>query len=236
MDQTARNDAITEIRRVFSNYRQARSTDQGILSVLSDGKLYELYVLSDLVKELAGRGFRLRFVGSASTSKKIAAGYSTLKFKAGPGMIKLSDSHFELSVSQSSGVSFRIFVDIEFDTLGHHHTGASDNSRRHEVDIIVTTASSGYPAHHEIALGVECKAEANFGKHIVKQALGVRRELSYFTGRNYPSTLTSAGGHVSVWVQADPPSEFRLAYIDQKGDNYADSPGAFGIEFRHLEP
>jgi len=36
--------------------------------------------------------------------------------------------------------------------------------------------------------------------------------------------------------QADPPSEYRLVYIDGKGSNYADSPGVFGIEVRPVEP
>ena len=236
MDATARADAIAEIRRVLGAYRAARPTDQATLTVLTDGKLYELFVLADVVKELVGRGYSLRFVGSTPTPKKTAAGHSTLKFKAGPGMIKLSDSHFEVIAPAVPAPAFRIFVDIEFNTLGQQHTSATDDSRRHEIDIIVTTAVNGYPDHDQIVLGVECKAVANFGKALVKEALGVRRELSYFHDFPLPSALNMPGTWPPIEVEAEPPSEYRLVYLDAKGNNYSGSPGAFGIEFRHLEP
>lgn len=236
MDATERADAIAEIRRVFRAYRAARPTDLATLNALTDGKLYELFVVSELVKEIVGRGFAIRFVGSTPTPKQRAAGHSTLKFKAGPGMIKLADSHFEVLAPAHPQPAFRIFVDIEFNTLGGRQTSVSDDSGRHEIDIIVTTATSGYPDHDEIALGVECKATANFGKSLVKEALGIRRELSYFRDFPLPSALNLPGASPMIVVDAEPPSEYRLVYIDGKGSNYADSPGVFGIEFRHVEP
>jgi hypothetical protein len=102
--------------------------------------LEEGYVLSELVIDLANRGFGLSFVGSS------------LKFKGAPGKIKTTDPHFEVTNPRGYGVDFRIFVDIEFDTLGYHEVGVSDDSRRHELDIVVTTAAAGYPAHDDIAL------------------------------------------------------------------------------------
>ena len=81
-------------------------------------------------------------------------------------------------------------------------------------------------------LGVECKSQASFGKDIVKQALGIRRELSYLAPLQR-SRLTRAGA-TAVCVPADPASEFWLAYDDPKGDAYSASPAAFGIAFRHV--
>jgi hypothetical protein len=52
---------------------------------------------------------------------------------------------------------------ISNSTLGHYQQGATDDSRRHEIDIVVTTASSGKPSHHEIARGIEGKTVAKFG-------------------------------------------------------------------------
>lgn len=221
MDRSA---AIAEIQRLFGLYRSARPGDQATLQALTDGKLYELYVLSEVVDTLAQRGFSLAFP------------FTSLNFKSSPGKIKLSDPHFEVRVSAgASSPDYRIFVDIEFDTLGHATVGASDNSRRHEIDIVVTTATSGFPTHSEIALAVECKAVAKFKKGLLKEALGVRREMSLMAPAQQ-SALSQHGGVAQVNVPASPPSEFWLAFIDPKGTNYAASPTAFGIELRHLEP
>lgn len=220
MDRVA---AIAAIQALFASYRTAQPGDTALLQALTDGKLYELYVLSDLVDVLAARGFSLAFP------------FTSLNFKASPGMIKATDPHFEVTAPYTTAVGWRIYVDIEFDTLGHHAIGASDNSRRHEIDIVVTSATAGFPAHHEIALGVECKAVANFGKGLIKEVLGVRRELSFYHAAPQPSFLSQPGVS-TVNVRADPPSEYWLSFIDGKGGNYEDSPAAFGIELRHLEP
>ena len=230
MDKKARDRAINAIQRVFAAYRAKQPSDRKLLAALKDGKLYELFVLSEIVKDLSSRSFTLRFVPSLAAPK-------TLKFKASPGMIKTSDAHFEVTAHWSSIVDFRLFVNVEFDTLGHHHTSSGwDNSRRHELDILLTTATGGYPAYDEIALGVECKAVAKFGKDLLKEALGVRREMALYSGHKQNSTLTLAGGNPPKLVAADPPSEFVVAYIDPKGSNYKLSPAVFGIEFRHMQP
>jgi len=234
MDSTARANAIAEIQRIFGAYRTARPNDPIELAALTNGKLYELFVLSDVLTDLCSRGFTLTFVGSGPRTGP-AASSSILKFKASPGKIKSSDSHFEVRAPGSAKVDYRIFVDIEFDTLGHSQQPAGDNSRRHELDIVVTIASSGYPTHDEIALGVECKAVANFYKGMIKEALGVRRELSLLQGPT-ASVLSCAGGRPLVQVRADPPSEFMLVFIDPKGRNYAQSPSVFGVMLKHLQP
>lgn len=230
MDTKARARAIKQIQRVFAAYRAKQPKDRRMLAALKDGKLYELFVLSKIVTDLAGRGFGLTFVPSAGAP-------TTLKFKASPGMIKTSDAHFELTAPYARGVGYRLFVNIEFDTLGHHHSPTTwDNSRRHELDIIVTTATSGYPPHDAIALAVECKAVANFGKDLLKEALGVRREMCLLAPMAVASTLTQAGGHPAKQVAAHPPSEFILAHIDPKGANYRESPKVFGIDFELVQP
>ncbi|HEX5182010.1 MAG TPA: hypothetical protein VFW19_02540 [Allosphingosinicella sp.] len=234
MKAKARARAKKTIKAVFANYRRRQPTDGKMLSTLQDGKLYELFVLSQLVVDLNGRGFTLHFVPSPTPSGA-AAGHSTLKFKGSPGKIKATDSHFEVSNPGSGNVDYRIFVNIEFDTLGHSQNPVSDNSRRHELDIVVTTASAGYPTHEEIALGVECKAVANFQKGLLKEALGVRRELSFLTDDHY-TLLTRSGGMPVKQVTAYPPSEFILAFIDPKGTNYAESPKVFGIELQLMQP
>jgi len=235
MNPAERANASAEIQKIFASYRTAQTTDAGMLAALADGKLYELYVLSQLVIDLDRRGFRLRFVGSTPPPGATGVGHSTLKFKASPGMIKMTDSHFEVICPASGSPICYLFANIEFDTLGHAKTAASDYSRRHELDLILTWASSGYPAHSDIALAVECKAVANFEKGLVKEALGVRRELSILAS-DMDTIPTRLGATPAVQVPAIPPSEFILAFIDPKGQNYEESPRAFGITFEHHQP
>ena len=214
--------AIHRIEAVFSRYKTLRTKDTAHLQALDKGKLYELYVLSDVVRDLVRRRFKVAFSGSVIT------------FKAAPGKIKGSDPHFR--VAAPDGSEFQLFVDIEFETMGTALSGPAatpDLSSRHEIDLVLVDTVRPYPTFREILLGVECKSAANFGKHIVKEALGIRRELSLLAGLR-PSRLTRTGGFPAVHVPADPASELWLAYDDRKGSRYRSSPSLFGIELRHI--
>jgi hypothetical protein len=218
MDKAA---ASKEIKNIFSTYKKITSTDRQIVNGLNKGKLYELYVLSWVVSDLAKRGFILTFKGAS------------LQFKGSPGKIKKSEPHFEIISPNRTAPSLYLFVDIEFETLGSKYVGVSDNSLRHEIDIVVVDVDSGYPTYKNIVFGVECKAVSNFSKSILKEVLGVRRELSLLDGQT-KSLLSAQGGRPSVTVPADPPSEYWLAYIDPAGNFYRESPAAFGVEFKHM--
>ena len=214
--------AIRDIQSIFQRFKALTPVDRTLLSGLNDGKLYELYVLSELLLDLQRRGCQCRFIGN------------TLKFKAAPGKIKLNDPHFE--VITPNGTRFRLFVDIEFQTLGNSFSRVVDRSACHELDIVlVYDATPDYPRHDHILLAVECKCTANFSKKVVKEALGIRRELSYLQPARH-SLLTNMGGTRPVTVSAEPASEFWLAFIDGAGTSYEQSPDAFGINFKHIEP
>ena len=188
--------AINAITSVFKRYRRLTPTDQGLLSALDQGKLYELYVLSELLIDLQRRGFCLRFSAN------------TLKFKQAPGKIKIDDPHFLLTAPD--GTTLWLFVDIEFHTLGKSISNIVDLSDRHELDIVLVDETQDYPNPSNILLAVECKSAANFRKSLVKEALGIRRELSLLE-RDVPSKLTCLGGRLPVSVPANPASEFWLA-------------------------
>lgn len=213
-------DATDQIEAVFGRYKTLTAADTAQLATLKEEKAYELFVLSELLKDLRRRGFKIGFKGTS------------LKFKAGPGMIIPSDPHFE--VRTPAGTLF-IFVDIEFRSLGSTHRTVTDNSGKHELDIVIVDRLDPYPAHESTYLGVECKA-GKFEKVLLKQILGVRRELSYFSEVARRSRLTLSGALHSVLVHAWPPSEFWVACLDPKATGYAQSPKAFGIDFMHLEP
>ena len=220
-----RRQAINNIQSLFRQFRALTPVDQALVSGLNDGKLYELYVLSELLPDLRNRGFQFRFVGN------------TLKFKAAPGKIKLNaphnDPHFEVTAPNRNRLW--LFVDIEFQTLGSSFLGTSDRSARHELDLLLVGATPDYPRYDHILLAVECKSTANFSKKVVKEALAIRRELSS-RRRDQNSLLTTIGGDPPVTVPAEPASEFWLAFIDGTGTKYKQSPGAFGIDFKHIQP
>ena len=66
-----KSQAIHAITSVFQRYRRLTPTDQGLLSGLDQGKLYELYVLSELLIDLRRRAdSSFGFPGKHSNSNK----------------------------------------------------------------------------------------------------------------------------------------------------------------------
>lgn len=188
------------------------------VGTLTGGKLYELYVLSRLLLELQGRGFQFNFSGK------------TIAFKTGGGPIKAGDFHIDvLSNGHTIG---KIYTDVEVRTLGWSLNGVMDLSQYHESDIVIVRPSvTGYPKHDDVLLTIECKATAKFDKSHVRESLGRRRELSYYSKYGLAPPLSPG----SI-VFADPPSEFWLCFIDPAGLNYAQSPAVFSVELRHWQP
>ena len=225
-----RSNTLRRVKRVFSKYIKLKPSDEQWLAKKTGGKLYELYCLSKVIDELVhSYGYAVRFVGR------------NIEFKMSPSMIKAGDSHFEVGGRAGSPL-FEIYTDVEVTTLGTSIAAqaglvANDRSTFHELDIAVVDAGTkGRPRHDQVALGVECKSHATFHKSIVKEALGLRRELSFVQGPG-PSTLSvhSPIPHM-VEVPADPASEYWLAFADPTGKQYESSPRSFGIRFCHWQP
>ena len=217
-----KTEAIDRIEAIFAQYKSLRPSDNNHLNALSKGKLYELYVLSRLVKNLSGRGFHLAFR------------HQSLAFKSAPGKIKRADPHF--LVTAPNGRRSRIFVNIEFETYGYSMLSSAtrgDLSRNHELDLVVVSETKPNPQPEHVLLAVECKCVATFDKSIVREVLGLRRELSLLSDRR-PTTLTEMGGTPAIYVPARPPSELWLAFTDPDGLKYSHSPSQFGIDFRHI--
>ena len=218
-----REEAEKEIQAIFEEFKTITDIDKELLSGLSQGKLYEFYVLASLLTDLKGRGF-----ATALTR-------NTLKFKGAPGLIRRNDPHFV--VTAPDGTRLRLFVNIEFQTQGVLRSGnpGFDRSAYHELDIVLVEGwATGYPRYDQIYLAIECKS-GKFGKNFLREVLGVRRELSLYVDER-ESRLTRIGGSPGVSVQAEPASEYWLAFIDDDGEHYRASPAEFGIELRHIEP
>ena len=187
------------------------------------GKVYELYCLAKTVEFLQSHaGVSVRFVGTR------------VDFKSSPGKIDKTKSYFVIS---GHGWTLELHTDIEVRTLSSTHVaGAPDLSSYHGIDLVlVERAQNGQrPAHNQIVLGVECKSQANFEKEILKQVLGVRRELSLFGVA--PSSLQALLHGKYHNIYANPPSEYWLAFTDPKGGRYRKGPTMFAIQFKHWCP
>jgi hypothetical protein len=219
MNKTA---AKLAIKSLFKRYGASRSASIKNLGKASIGKVYELYVLAELLRELRSRGYLITFSNPGST----------LKFKAGPGLLKQQDPHFDISKKADQTECYQIFVNVEFKTLGTQGISAApDYSARHELDIgVFSHGLSGYPQHTKVALGIECKAVGKLTKQVVRGVLGLRRELSLLC-EPIPSVL-SAGRK----QPANPPSELRLVTTDPRVDTYIQSPLTFGVELQWMKP
>lgn len=217
--------AESMIKRVFKTYATQPPLPGRKITASQLGKVYELYCLSRFLEELKADGFRLFYRGKPDAA-----------FKGSPGLIDpKKDPHFDVQ-GQTGGVIGQIWLNIEIMTLGAAINHARDSSRKHELDIIlVDPGATGRPHFERILVGIECKSTANFRKPILKEALGVRREMSLLHQAQL-SRLSECTNNRNMSVPADPPSEYYVCYVDPKGDNYKQSPGAFGIGFRHWEP
>lgn len=214
--------AKSEIRRFFRKHRVSASK---ATAKASDGKIYELYCLVGTLDWLKREyGAHITFKGS------------TVDFKASPGNIDRSRSYFEV---RANGQMLELHTDIEIRTLGTAVLGSShDNSGYHESDLVLVepaVPNGEKPQHNQLFLGVECKAHANFNKAIVKQVLGVRRELSMYNGP-HDCKLDLRFGRAPKSIMAEPASLYWLVFSDSKGLNYSQSPGAFEIDFKNWRP
>lgn len=215
--------AKSEIRKYFKKHGvSAKSTTTSA----TDGKIYELYCLVEVLRWLKSRyRAHIGFQGA------------TVDFKASPGFDDRNRSYFVVS---ANGNSLELHTDIEVNTLGSKRPGTIiDNSSHHEIDLVLippTVLDGTSPAHDELVLGVECKAHANLGKGVVRQVLGIRRELSYLTDDQDALIDLVFGCNPCQQLPAHPASHYWLAFIDHSALKYAGSPGAFGIEFKNWMP
>ena len=214
-------EAKDKVDELIAGYQSVVDPSDNCPVDTAKGRMYELVVLSYLVEHLTTRGFRFQFHGKV------------LELKEKPGLIKGTDPYFE-GQHHRTGATIRIYTDVQVLGLGCLMGGGSDFSSHHEVDLVVVTPGIiGRPSPHDLLLGVECKSGA-FTKAIIKEVLGVKRELSLLQPETRSDLSCLAGDH--VLVPAEPEVEFWLAHYDPKGANYKDGPEFFGIQMRHLIP
>lgn len=220
-----RSTAEAEIKNVFLKYKTVTANDDKTLKAMTNGKVYELFVLSKIVERLATYGYSLNFVGR------------DIRFKGSPGLLKQRDPHF--NISKYSSLKFQLFVSVEFNVIRPSISSAAmgsrptsfDDSCHHEIDVGVFKKglNNVRPNHDEVLLAVECKSGGNFSKDMVRGILGLRRSLSLLKAPQKSNLFKNA-------IPADPASEVILAAVNSKVRNYVVGPEEFGIELEHLEP
>ncbi|UII32193.1 hypothetical protein LVD17_00040 [Fulvivirga ulvae] len=192
---------------------------------LTLGKIYEAFVLSLIIQELVEKE---NLYITLENDKN-------LTLQSGPGKIDRTKPHFSVYRTHSDYCRNRkmgeLWTDVEFLALSYKATKASTptNGEFHELDIVFTKPDvSGRPKHSDIILGVECKATA-YGKNLLREILGIRRELSYLKKRQKT--------HFNTWpalhVNANPPSCLLVYGTDPRLKNYSKPGKLFSIGFHY---
>ena len=210
---------IEAVLRKFVAASSRSAYSSVIPAAMTAGKLYEAHVLSRLIEALATHeGYAVRLINS-----------TFLPLKSAPGPINRSYAYFELR--RSGTLRAEIWTDVEFLSLSCDKRGmrySPDRGDYHELDNIVSSAGLfGRPRHSDIWLGVECKNTATYGKNLLKEILGIRRELSLLT--NEQATRFTSWPRRTV--PADPPSCLMVYTTDSSVASYSGPGETFGIDF-----
>ncbi len=216
-----RDEIMRKLQRAFRNYLGVSSsvTKDLVPATVSAGKLYEAHVLSLVVQRLVDdEGFKLTLVGGPK-----------IKLKSAPGPINRNYPHIELS--RGGVIEAELWTDVEFLSLSRSmRNGPLTKGDYHELDILVIEpGQTGRPPHNTIWLGIECKNTTGYEKSLLKEILGIRRELSLLTD--------DRSTQFRIWPQhrvpATPASCLMVYATSDSVRDYAEPGRVFGIEFIH---
>lgn len=184
---------------------------------MASGKLYEAYALSRLC------GYLSRYEGCTLT----LIGGTKIVLKSSPGPINRAYPHIRV---ERDGVQLgEIWTDIEFTSLSFWAKGGAVPTLGdfHELDIaLVVPTPAPRPLPNQVLLGAECK-HTGYQKSLLREVLGIRRELSLVTEQQ-PTAFTSWPAKT---VPAQPASCLLVFSSDPSVNNYSSPGGFFGITF-----
>jgi hypothetical protein len=160
----------------------------------------------------------------------VLVGANKVALKSSPGPINHNYPHVD--VLKNGAVIARIWTDVEFTALSCFRSQkiASLAGEYHELDIaVVRPDSQSRPLPDEVLIGVECK-NTSYAKNLLREVLGVRRELSLLSAHE----VTGFAHWPTARVPAHPPSCLLVFCTDANVSAY-DAPGdCFGIIFEHV--
>ena len=226
--------AKSEIKKFFKNHYS--TINRKIVFPKDEGKIYEIYCVTELLDWLESRyDVTIQYCGKGE-----------MKFKAGGGPINRKEYPYFKIINNRTKYAAELHTDIEVMTLGSSiYTGRKrDLSFMHEVDIVLIkdgVKCGVMPTHDQLLLGIECKASAKLRKGVVREVLGIRRELSFLrpsSGAKIDSIFdlkhTAKFGNLDV--PARPKSLYWLYTTDSNSRRYVISPRQFGIEIKVSVP
>jgi len=212
---------IQQIAAAFATYTKTSSSTASTLipDDVKAGKLYEAHVLACLARDLTTlEGLDLLLVQG-----------SKIVLKGSPGPINPAYPHIEV---RRHGLHVAdLWTDVEISTLSFEQSGllVPALGHYHELDIVMVDAgTTGRPKPRKLWLGVECKHTA-YDKSLLRQILGVRRELSFLRGPQQSNFLKWP----AALIPADPPSSLMVYCSSAAVLNYSAPGDVFGIHFVH---
>lgn len=187
---------------------------------MTSGKMYEAHVLSIICEELKYKeGCSLVLKNGSKIVLKTSGGGINRKYPW-------------IEVWRNGKLIGEIFTDIHFVSMSYFlskKASPPSPGEYHELDIVMTKAGVvNKPEYNDILIGVECK-HTEYNKSLLKEALGVRREMGLLSESN--KTIFSRWPSCSV--PSNPASCFLVYSSSNKVAAY-EAPGKiFGIEFNH---
>lgn len=196
----------------------------------SAAKLYELAVLAELLLEFQTTGGTVTlvqpkkgkastFAGSPASANKDLYAWFDLRDRSGAPIAE-------------AWVSVQ-FVGLSAELASHHLSRACVNEKAssHELDLsLLKPERRGdpprlYPRHTDILAGVSVKHVSSLAKESIREALGFRREMGFYSQRRI--------GSLSPWLQNDvpctPPSPLFLASSAEDFQGYDGHIDQLGI-------
>jgi len=236
-----KDDVFKLINDVFTVFNTVNNKKlDGPKNNLSDGKLYELFVLSIIVNKLQKEyGFSVSFTGDK------------IKFREKGGLIKQIDPHFTLTKDNKT---YDLFVDVEVISIHFENTIEKDLQEldpssyfESDITLVFPNIDNRRPKSSELIMLIECKSTTmkskypkktqSFNKNIIREIIGMRSFVSTHSEKK-PSILDMAAGRDAEKckkIPANPASEVILYTADLRSHNYTDSPEKFGIEIVYQE-
>lgn len=176
---------ISDIDNAFNT---VFGTGHGIspsLAGKAGAKLYELKVLAKLLIELKKVGLQPTLVVGNNG------------FKGSPGAINTSYTHIEI-LNRAGQHLANVWTDTEFVGLSSYqlsgYSSPFNSGEYHELDIMVCDKSlttGQRPRSDQVYIGVECKHwTSGVPKKLLREILGVRRELSFLNSPASPQPVS----------------------------------------------
>ena len=213
---------LEKFEKIFTTHLQNPPNIPKDLLSNAQGKIYEAYILSLIIKNLSiNEGLKIELTQG-----------NKIKLKSSPGPINRNYPYFKIIKNNSHFAD--LFTDIEFTSFSYTQIHRHQNPTLgdyHELDIIVVSPNAhSRPYPQDIYLGIECK-DTTFDKGMLRAILGVRREMGYSTlGQSINTKFNNWPASV---VGYHPNSVLQVYCNHNSITKYIPSNNFFSIDFIH---